>query len=84
MKNEHDITSLLLYTNSSISAEINSNILNSLSRNALCHIKTRVNLKYFVNGCLCKNFFASNSSKTPSNLISFAISLVTLRPSIQF
>ena len=43
MKNEHDITSLLLYANSSISAEINSNVLDSLSRNALCHIKTKVN-----------------------------------------
>ena len=32
-------------------------------------MKTRVSLKYFVNDCLWKKFFASNLSQTPSNLI---------------
>ena len=42
-------------------------------------MEPRVPLKYFVNSCLYKHFFHSNSSQTPSNLISFMI-LVTLRP----
>ena len=41
-------------------------------------MKTRVCLKYFVNGCLCKQFFASNSPQTPSNL-NFLTNFVTLR-----
>ena len=40
-------------------------------------------LKYFVNDCLWKQFFASNSPQTPSNLISLTI-LVTVRPFTQF
>ena len=42
-------------------------------------MKTRVCLNYFVNECLCKQFFASNSSQTPSNLILLTI-FVTLSP----
>ena len=34
-------------------------------------MKTRVCLKYFVNDCLWKQFFATNSPQTPSNLILF-------------
>ena len=41
------------------------------SCSARFHIKTRVCLKLFVNGCLCKLFFASNLPQTPSNLIFF-------------
>ena len=46
-------------------------------------METRASLKYFVNGCLCKHVFASNSPQTPTNLISLAI-LATLRPFTQF
>ena len=46
-------------------------------------MKTRVSLKYFVNGCLWKPFLASNSPQTPSNFISLTISL-NLRPSTLF
>ena len=46
-------------------------------------MKTRVSLKYFVNDCLWKHFFASNSPQTPSNLIYLTI-LVTLRPFTHF
>ena len=45
-------------------------------------METRISLKYFVNGSLWKDVFASNSPKTPSNLISLTI-LVTLRPFTQ-
>ena len=41
-------------------------------------MKTRVSLKCFVNDCLCKPFFDSNSSQTPTNLISLT-NLVALR-----
>ena len=50
----------------------------NLSRSALFHMKTRVILKYFVTDFLWKPFLHSNSSQTPSNLISLTI-LVTLR-----
>ena len=40
-------------------------------------MKARVCLKYFVNGCLCKQFFATNSPHTPSNLM-FLTNFVTL------
>ena len=46
-------------------------------------MKTRVSLKYYVNDCLWKQFFASESRKTTSNLISMTI-LVTLRPFTKF
>ena len=46
-------------------------------------MKTRVSLKYFVNDCLWKHCFASNSPQTPSNLISLII-LVTLSSFTQF
>ena len=36
-------------------------------------MKTRVSLKYFVNDCFRKQFFASNSPQTPSNVISSKI-----------
>ena len=52
-------------------------------RSVLFHMETRVTLKYFVNGGLWKQFFASNSTQTSSNLISLTI-LVTLRPYTQF
>ena len=32
-------------------------------------MKTRVSLKYFVNDCLQKHFFDSNSAQTPWNFI---------------
>ena len=47
------------------------------------HMKTRVSLKYFVNDCLWKQLFSSNSSQIPPNLISLTI-LETLRPFTQF
>ena len=53
------------------------------SRSALCRMKARVSLRHFVNDYLWKQFFASNSSQTPSDLISLTI-LVTLRPFTQF
>ena len=40
---------------------------------ALFHIKTRVCLKYFVNNCLWKQFLASNSPQSSSNLICLTI-----------
>ena len=43
-------------------------------------MKTRVSLKYFVNDCLWKHFFDSNSPQTLVNVISLPI-LATLRPS---
>ena len=46
-------------------------------------MESRVSLKYFVNGCLWKQFFACNSPKTTLNLISLII-LVTLRLFTQF
>ena len=49
---------------------------------AISH-KTRVSLKYFVNDYFRKEFFASNSPQTSSNLICLRI-LVTLRPFTQF
>ena len=49
------------------------------SRIALFRIKTRVNVKYFVNDCLWKQSFASDSHQTSSNLFSLTI-LETLRP----
>ena len=50
----------------------------NFSRGALFHKKIRFSLKYFVTDCLWKPFIDSNSSQTPSNLISLTI-LVTLR-----
>ena len=50
----------------------------SFSRSALFQVKTRVVLKYSVSDCLRKPVFDSNSSQTPSKLISLTI-LVTLR-----
>ena len=41
-------------------------------------MKSRVDLKYFVNYCLRKHLFDTNSPQTPSNLIGLAV-LVTLR-----
>ena len=49
------------------------------SRSALFNMETtRASLKYFVNGCLWKHFFASNLPQTHSNLNSWLI-LVALR-----
>ena len=45
-------------------------------------METKVSLKCFVNDCLCKYFFASNSPQISSNLISLRI-LITLRPFTQ-
>ena len=47
-------------------------------------MKTRVSLKYFVDDCLWKHFFASNSPQIPSNLISLVTILVALKPFTQF
>ena len=55
----------------------------NFSRSALFRIKTRVILKYFVNDYHWKQFFASNSVQTTSNLSSLTI-LVTLRPFTHF
>ena len=55
----------------------------NFSRSALFHMKTRVCLKYFLNDCFWKQFFASKSPKTPSDLI-YSTIFVTLRPLIQF
>ena len=55
----------------------------NFSRSALLHIKTRVCLKHFVNGCFYKLIFASNSLQTPSKLILLTI-FVTWRPLTQF
>ena len=41
----------------------------NFSRSTLFHMKTRVGLKYFVNDCLWKPLFDSNSPHTHSNLI---------------
>ena len=41
-------------------------------------MKTRACLKYFVNGCLGKQFFASNLPQVPLNLI-FLTNFVPLR-----
>ena len=41
-------------------------------------MKTRANRRCFVNDCLWKHFFGTNSTQTPSNLISSTI-LVTPR-----
>ena len=48
-------------------------------RSALIHMKTRVNLKYFVTDGLSKPFSGSNLPQTLLNLTSFPIS-VTLMP----
>ena len=40
----------------------------NFSRSALFRMKTRVSLKYFVNDCLWKPFFASILLQTPSNV----------------
>ena len=42
------------------------------SRIVLFHIKSSVYLRYFVNNCLWKHFFASNSPQTISNLMSLS------------
>ena len=55
----------------------------NFSRSALFHMKARVYLKYFVHDCLWKQFLASNSPQTPSNLICLTI-FVTLRPLTPF
>ena len=52
----------------------------NFSRSALFHIKTRVSVKYFVNDCLLKHFFASNSPQIPSNSTSLNPYLVTTFP----
>ena len=55
----------------------------NFSCSALFHMKTTASLKYFVNDCRCKYFFAFNSPETPANLISLTISK-TVRPFAQF
>ena len=51
----------------------------NFSHSALFHMKSRVYLKYFVNVCVCKQFFAFNLPQTPSNLF-FLTNFVTLSP----
>ena len=46
-----------------------------ISRSSLFHMEIRVSLKYFVNSCLRKHFFASTLSQTLSNLIYVTILL---------
>ena len=46
-------------------------------------MKTRVSLKYFVNHCLWKYFFASHMYEKPANLICFD-NLITPMPFTQF
>ena len=53
------------------------------NRNQFFHMKISVSLKYFVNGCLWKQFFAFNSLQNPSNVMTLTI-LVTLRLFAQF
>ena len=53
------------------------------SHSALFRMKTRVSVKYFVNDCLWKQFFASNLPQTPPNLIYLTI-FVTPRPFAEF
>ena len=48
----------------------------NVSHSALFHLKTGVSLKYFVNDCLWKPFFYSNSPQTPSNFENFCNSEV--------
>ena len=52
-------------------------------RIALLHLKTRVCPIYFVHDCLWKQFFASNSPQSTSNLFLWTI-LVTMRLFTQF
>ena len=52
-------------------------------RSALFRMKTRVSLKYFLNDCQWKQFFASNSPQNPATLFFLKI-LVTLRSFTQF
>ena len=49
----------------------------NFSRGALFSVKTRISLKDFVNDCLLKQFFASTSHRTRSNLISLTILVKT-------
>ena len=51
----------------------------NFSCSVLFHMKTRVSLKYFVNDCVWKPLFDSNSTQTRSKLISMTI-LVTPWP----
>ena len=55
----------------------------NFSRSALFHVKTRVCLKYYVNGCVCGQLFASNSLQPPLNFICLTI-FVTVMPLTQF
>ena len=55
----------------------------NFSRIALFDKKTRFNLKYCLNDCLCKPFSSSNFSQTPSILILLTI-VATWRPASQF
>ena len=54
-----------------------------LSCSVLFQMETRVFLKYLFKGCLCKQFFSSNSPQARSNLIIFII-LVTVSSLTQF
>ena len=42
-------------------------------------MRTRISLEYFLNDCLCKPFFDTNSTQIPSNL-NYLVILVSLRP----
>ena len=55
----------------------------NFSRSALFHMKTGVCLKYFVQGCILKKFFASNSPQAPLSLIWMTI-LINVRTLTQF
>ena len=53
---------LLTLAKNSCKREIN------FSRSALFQMKIRISLKYFVNDCIWKHFFATNFSQTPTNI----------------
>ena len=55
----------------------------NFSRSALFLMKIKVSLKYFINGCLWKQFLTSNTPQTTSNLI-FLTTLASLGVSQSF
>ena len=67
----------------SLLATISWKIEIELFRSVPFQMKTRVCLKYFLDDCLWKQFFASNLPQAPSNLNGLT-SLVVLRPLAQF
>ena len=52
-------------------------------KSVLFHMKDGISLRYFVNACLWKRFFDSNSPQTPSNLTYLTI-LINLKSFTMF